>query len=182
MTDGQTLVIVGCGSAKQDRELEPGTLRMKRYPAKELYTSTYFQKKREYAEVVGDQWAILSAHHGILPPDEEVKPYDRSIDDLDDDQLHRLAHQVGMTLIEWVAWEHGEGRPVGRVVVLAGKRYLDPLRERDAFSAGISAHVVFPFQQNQLGGIGEQMAWLGNRVEAAQSEQRPLVDAAGGEW
>ena len=35
----KTLVVVGCGAAKRD---EPTV-------AKDLYTSTYFQKKREFA-------------------------------------------------------------------------------------------------------------------------------------
>jgi hypothetical protein len=171
----RTLVIVGCGAAKRDRTLVPGKLRVKRYPAKDLYTSTYFAKKREYAEVVGDQWMILSAHHALLPPDEKIKPYDRSVDDLDDDQLDRWAHQVGMTLIEWVSWVRGEGLDIEKIVVLAGSRYLEPLRERDVFSAGVEERVEYPLQQNNLGGIGEQMAWLGDRVEAESAEQQTLI-------
>lgn len=175
----QTLVIVGCGSAKRDRELKPGTLSVKRYAAKDLYTSTYFGKKREYAETVGDQWMILSAHHGLLPQGEEIKPYDRSIDDLDDDQLDALAHRVGMTLIEWVSWEQGEGRDIDKIVVLAGERYLKPLRERDTFSAGVAPRVEYPLQQNNLGGIGEQMAWLKDRVETESRQQTRLVTDGG---
>jgi hypothetical protein len=169
-------VIVGCGSAKREKELEPGTLRVKRYPAKDLYTSTYFQKKREYAENIGDQWMILSAHHGLIPPEEEIKPYDRSIDDLDDDQLDALAHQVGMTLIEWTNWDLSEGRDVEKIVVLAGQRYLDCLRERDAFSAGVHSRVSYPLQQNNLGGIGEQMAWLDDRIDESDHEQTLIPD------
>jgi len=175
----ETFVIVGCGSAKRDRELEPGTLRVKRYPAKDLYTSTYFQKKRAYAETVGDQWIILSALHGLLPPDEQIKPYDVSIDDLDDDRLDRLAHRIGMTLIEWIEWERGEGRDVDEVVVLAGRSYLDPLRERDVFQAGVDVPVSFPFQQNDLDGIGEQMGWLADRVAAASQDQQTLIADGG---
>lgn len=172
-------VIVGCGAAKRDRELEPGTLQVKRYPAKDLYTSTYFQKKREYAEEVGDQWMILSALHGLLPPGEKIKPYDVTIDDLDDDRLDDLAHRVGMTLIEWVTWEQGEGNEVDEIVVLAGKKYLDPLRKRDAFRAGVDARLSFPLQQNDLGGIGEQMGWLKERVETQNHQQTELVPDGG---
>ena len=176
----KTFVIVGCGSAKRERELEPGTLRVKRYPAKDLYTSTYFGKKREYAETVGDQWMILSAEHGLFPPDEEIKPYDTTIDDLDDGQLDALAHRVGMTLIEWISWEQGEGNEVAEVIVLAGRSYIDPLRERETFHAGIEPRVTFPLQQRDLGGIGEQMSWLKERVESYQHHQTTLIPATDG--
>ncbi|WP_134672653.1 DUF6884 domain-containing protein [Halorussus marinus] len=172
-------VIVGCGSAKRDRELEPGTLFEKRWPARDLYTSNYFGLKREYAEERGDQWMILSALHGLIPPTEEIKPYDVTIDDLDDARLDQLAHRVGMTLIEWVEWECNEGNEVEEIAVLAGRKYLDPLRERDAFSAGIGPRVVFPLQQADLGGIGEQMHWLKERVEASQQKQTTLVTDGG---
>jgi len=176
---GMKYVIVGCGSAKRDRELVPGKLRVKRYPAKDLYTSTYFKKKREYAETVGDQWMILSALHGLIPPGEKIKPYNVSIDDLDDDRLDNLAHRVGMTLIEWVSWEQQKNNVVEEIVVLAGRKYVEPLREREAFDAGIEPRVTFPLQQNDLGGIGEQMGWLNGRVKAENHEQTALVADGG---
>lgn len=172
-------VIAGCGDAKRDRELEPGSLRIKRYPAKDLYTSTYFGKKREFAETVGDQWMILSALHGLLPPGEAIKPYDVAIDDLDDERLDQLAHQVGMTLIEWVAQVQGKGHDVEEIVVLAGTKYLDPLRERDAFYTGTDVRVSYPFQQHDFGGIGGQMAWLKERVDAHQQTQTRLETDGG---
>jgi hypothetical protein len=165
---GRTLVIVGCGSAKRDN-------RGRRVPARDLYTSTYFEKKRDYAESVGDEWMILSAKHGLIAPESKFSTYDTSIDDLGGDELDALAHQVGMTLIDWAAY----GGDVERVAVLAGKRYLQPLRMRDAFSAGVSARVVYPLQQNDLGGIGEQMAWLGERADAADHQQVRLTEVSG---
>lgn len=175
-TEHQRFVIVGCGSAKRDRELVPGTLRVKRYPLRELYTSTYFRKKREYAETVADEWCVLSALHGLRYHGEEFEPYDVSIEDLDDDQLDDLAHRVGMMLIEWITWDT---TTVEEIVVLAGKKYIDPLRKRDAFSAGIEPRVTFPFQQNELGGIGEQMAWLDERINAHEQKQAQLVTDGG---
>lgn len=174
MTDdaGKRYVIVGCGAAKRD--LAHG----RTVPAKDLYTSSYFGKKREYAEELGDQWAILSAEHGLVPPQKELTPYETSIDDLDDDALDRLAHSVGMALIEWVAWEQSNGVEVEEIVVLAGRKYIDPLRDRDAFSAGIDATVVYPLQQHDLGGIGEQMSWLSDRV-ASRGQQTTLVPDGG---
>ena len=168
----ERFVIVGCGAAKRDES------RRQSYPAKDLYTSTYFKKKREYAEVRGDQWMILSAEHGLVPPNAELRPYETSIDDLDEDDLGQLAHEVGMSLIDWVAFN---GVEVDDIVVLAGKKYIEPLRERETFHAGIEPTVVFPLQQNDLGGIGEQMSWLDERVDAESPQQTALV-ADGGEW
>ncbi|WP_158855588.1 DUF6884 domain-containing protein [Halorhabdus sp. CUG00001] len=164
-------VIVGCGAAKRDAP------QGQTYPAKQLYTSTYFQKKREYAEMCGDQWQILSAEHGLIPPTAELLPYETSIDDLDEEELDQLAHEVGMALIEWVAWELGNGRDVDEIVVLAGKKYIQPLRDRETFHAGIEPTVVFPLQQNDLSGIGEQMAWLDARSDG--HEQTTLMTDGG---
>ena len=165
----QTFVIVGCGAAKRDGG------HGQRYPARDLYTSTYFQKKREYAETVGDQWMILSAEHGLLSPFQEISPYETSIDDLDDDALRELSFAIGIELIEWITWEEANGGAVEKVVVLAGKRYIQPLRERETFSAGINPRVVYPLQQNGLGGIGEQMSWLDEKIEEARQEQSSLA-------
>jgi len=164
-------VLVGCGAAKRDGS------QGQTYPAEELYTSTYFQKKREYAEKRGDQWMILSAEHGLVPPTAELRPYETSIDDLDEDGVDQLAHEVGIELIEWLAWEQGNGCDVDEIVVLAGKKYIEPLRQRETFHAGIDPTVVFPLQQNDLGGIGEQMAWLDARCEG--HEQTTLITDGG---
>jgi hypothetical protein len=48
-------------------------------PAKELFTSHMFQARRAYAERVCDLWFVLSAQHGLLHPDQVVKPYDRTL-------------------------------------------------------------------------------------------------------
>ena len=43
---------------------------------KDLYTSDYFRKMRQYAEQEHDDWWILSAKHGLLDPDgEPIEPY-----------------------------------------------------------------------------------------------------------
>lgn len=176
-----TLVIVGCGSAKRPSALEPGTLTPKTWPAKELYTSTYFKKKREFAETVGNLWVILSAEHGLLHPEEAVEPYNTSIDDLDSDDLEALAGDVGITLIDIIEWERSLGREIDRVVVLAGDRYIDPLRRRDTFSAGVVPRVEFPFQQLDFAGNGEQMAYMNERIDARAHQQTELpLDTGGG--
>lgn len=170
------LVIVGCGSAKRDRNLDTQTLQVDRFAAKDLYTSTYFAKKRDYAETIGDHWMILSALHGLIPPNEQIKPYDISIDNLDDEQLEAWIHRVWRVLLEWVC-SHED---VEEIVVLAGKSYIEPLQEGEVFSAGIQPRVTFPLQQPGFEGFGDQMHWLKERVESYEHEQTTLTAPDGG--
>jgi hypothetical protein len=156
----RTLVIVGCGAAKRDHEAE----------AQDLYTSTYFAKKRAYAETIGDDWQVLSAEYGLVPHDFVIKPYETHIDDLDDRELDLLAHSVGMDLINLCARKEFD-----EVRVLAGRSYLDPLREREAFATA-PATVRFPLQEADCDGIGEQMQWLDERVAAYGEQQRLVTD------
>ena len=46
-------------------------------PAKDLYNSALWSKRRRYAELSGMPWAILSAEHGMVDPNEVLEPYDR---------------------------------------------------------------------------------------------------------
>ncbi len=130
-TDG-TLVLVGCGKAKRDptdpvdrhaaadhiermsgQHLRDGGWYWR---AEDLYTSTYFQAKRAFAETVtrwqsGDPdttpWAILSAEHALLFPWETVQPYDTTIADLGDDPLDPADRVTAL----------GQRRPDGQEVV-----------------------------------------------------------------
>lgn len=113
-----TLVLVGCGKAKRDPDNAvdlhaanvgpgepmtdlPGAETGPAWRAEDLYTSTYFGVKREFAEVVtqwaaardGTPWTILSAEHGIVPHWKPLTPYDTSIKDLGDDPTNP-AHRV----------------------------------------------------------------------------------------
>jgi hypothetical protein len=75
-------VLIGCGAAEAQETVE----------ARDLYTSSYFAVKRQYAEAAvqwagtadrrANSWGILSAEHAVLMPRLEVEPYDTTIDDL----------------------------------------------------------------------------------------------------
>ena len=113
-------VLVGCGAAKSSETVE----------ARDLYTSSYFVVKRQYAEAAvqwagtadrrANSWGILSAEHGVLPPRLEVDPYDTTIEDLRDvpiageptyelssgepveTQLDRWAMRVHLSIGDWL--------------------------------------------------------------------------------
>ena len=184
-----TFVLVGCGKSKADEPRE----------ARNLYTATYFAKKRAFAEAATawageysrkrNAWMILSAEHGVLPPCYEVEPYDTTVDDLSGVELDRWASYVGSSLESWLrcpfSAENPQDSPCKQLVVLAGQSYLDPLRERDAFEGskrGLPAEPEFPFETQDLGGIGEQMAWLDEATAAIQSSpaRRSELTAYGG--
>lgn len=64
---GPRLVLIGCVKSKVGHTA----------PAKDLYDSPLWWKRRRYAESTGMPWAILSAEHGMVDPDTVLEPYDR---------------------------------------------------------------------------------------------------------
>ena len=47
--------------------------------ARDLYTSWVFQRSVDYVERECDEWAILSAKHGLVDPDAVLAPYDETL-------------------------------------------------------------------------------------------------------
>lgn len=66
-----TVILLGCVKTRASRPL----------PAAELYRSTLFRRRRQYAENTGKPWFILSALHGVLAPDTVVEPHDLHLED-----------------------------------------------------------------------------------------------------
>jgi hypothetical protein len=50
-------------------------------PAKDLYRSALFRLSRAWAERYADAWAVLSAYHGVVEPDQVIEPYDATVAD-----------------------------------------------------------------------------------------------------
>ena len=150
VTTMRTIAIVGYGSQKNALEDEQAVR------IDQLYTSTYFQLKREYAQACCDDYYILSAKFGLVPPKALVaESYDLTVHDLDDD-----------TLAKWVARIDDRLAaidPDATLVVLAGQAYINPLR--DALDDA-PPDVFYPFADT--GGTGEQMGWLNREMETAE--------------
>jgi cytoplasmic iron level regulating protein YaaA (DUF328/UPF0246 family) len=140
--------IIGCGAAKAD-ELQP---------AAEMYTSTYFRKKREYAEEKADRYWILSAKHGLLEPHEVIEPYDVTPDDLSQQEKQDLRGFVGTQLDDAL----DDGVVNVNVALLLGQKYRDLIRPVvEDVDRGLVARDVL----GGVGGIGKQMAFLDAAVE-----------------
>jgi len=90
------------------------------HPAKDLYISPLFRKRRAYAERTGSAWFILSAKYGLLNPNEPVPSYDVTLKSMSAAQRR-----------EWSAWvvrqivETGMDLANTTVEIHAGKDYRD---------------------------------------------------------
>lgn len=137
--DEATALLLGCVSLK----------RSERAPAKDLYCSPLWRRRRAYAESSGRPWLILSALHGLVDPDELLDPYDLS-----------LTH---LSAAERRAW--GE-----RVVDALAKR-LDVLTDT-IFEVHAGGHyrtpIAAPLKRRgarieaplaHISGVGRQLAW-----------------------
>lgn len=131
----ETIVIVGCGSVKEDSKSV----------AWRLYNSGYADLKMTVAMLVGQPF-IMSAKHGLVPPNERLEPYDKSIHKMSAEERRELGQQVAESIPERFE----------RVVFLAGKKYRYPVI--DALPEDME--VIDPFESDELGGQGDQQGWM----------------------
>lgn len=116
--------------------------------ARELYVSPLWKSRRSYAERSGGQWAILSAKHGLVLPDEELEPYDLALHDLSAAERTQWGDRAVERLVEWLG-------PLDGLVfeIHAGAVY------RSALAPGLEEHgatTIAPLRGLQ---IGQQLAW-----------------------
>ena len=115
--------------------------------AKNLYISDWFCKARACVESTGCRWRILSAQYGLVHPDEEIRPYEETLNTMPIAERRAWARDVLEAMDPCLVG-------VDTVVFLAGARYrefLEPaLRER-----GVAVSVP-------MSGLsqGRQLAWL----------------------
>lgn len=121
-------------------------------PAKDLYTSDWFKKASTYGEKVSDSWYILSAKHGVLEPDQEIAPYDETLNEMGADQRRDWAVKVAQQLEEIL-------QPGDQVILLAGQRYREYLLEPIRI---LGCDVKIPMKGLR---IGEQLSWLKEKLE-----------------
>lgn len=118
-------------------------------PAKDLYTSPLWQGRRSYAESTGQPWAILSAEHGLLDPDEVIDPYERSLGGEPLDYRRRWHRTTAEQVID-----RCRQLGVGTVEIHAGEQYVDGGLRTALQRANIE--VLRPLEGLQ---IGQQLAW-----------------------
>jgi hypothetical protein len=137
--------LVSCVKSKRDSASIP----------KELYTSDYYQKMRQYAEQEHDDWWILSAKHGLLDPDgDRIEPYEETLVGAPVARKREWSSRVCSELDEAGLLTDFTG-----LVVHAGKSYYEellPLLEDTDVSA-----ISIPTEGLR---IGEKLAWYKDRL------------------
>lgn len=138
------IVLIACCSTKLDREA----------PARDLYQSQLFRKSLRWAEGQPGVFAIhvLSALHGVVNLDQDVAPYDHTLNTVD------MAGRLSWAdLVDGQLRDRGyrlmgdeDAAAADRFVFLAGSNYRFPLSKR-------MANVDVPMKHL---GIGEQLRYL----------------------
>lgn len=105
------IALISCASKKIDRKAK----------AKELYASHLFKLNLEYARKNSDKAFILSAKHGLLELDEEIEPYDLTLNNMKDSEIEQWAEKVLSQLKIKTSVENDE------FIILAGKNYFKHL-------------------------------------------------------
>jgi hypothetical protein len=139
---------VGLVSCVKTKRAEPAV-------PKDLYTSTYFEKMRAYAEAEHDEWWILSAKYGLLDPDgDPIEPYDETMTDATTAERRAWAEDVFAALDQ-----AGLLAPDVRLVIHAGSAYTEelvPMLEESAVG-----EIQLPTKGLQ---IGKRLAWYSDRL------------------
>lgn len=154
------VVLIGCVKTKAP----------KASPARDLYLSPLFERRRRYAESSGRPWYILSAEHGLLDPGSIIEPYDVYLADQTPDYRKVWG--------EWVAAKltRVRGSIDGLVVeVHAGAAYLDaieePLRRQGAV-------LLSPLAELRM---GEQLSWYDGLGDETWSQEQTALQRPDGD-
>jgi hypothetical protein len=132
----------------------------------ELYTSSYFDKKQNFAEEFGDEMYVVSAKFGVVHGETSLWNYDATIEDVYNDEWLDV---VEKNLDEKLDWTEGD-----EIYVLVGKKYLDAEdhhgRTLRAMLNESPPEVKYPFSQTS--GIGKQQQYLDEVIE---QEDEPVM-------
>lgn len=103
MTNTNDVTLIQCTDSKRKQPA----------PARLLYDeSSYFRAMREWAEAHDRPWYILSAKHGLVPPERRLGPYDER--GISEEQAQRISREL---------WQQG----YDVVHITAGRDYTNHL-------------------------------------------------------
>lgn len=138
-TDIGDLILLGCVATKNKTAM----------PAKDLYASALWRKRRSYAEASGKPWLILSAEYGLVDPDQVIEPYDKYMGHQNRDYREQWSRVTADGVISWA-----RGLGAHSVEIHAGNAYVEFGLERALRAAGLE--VIRPLEGLRQ---GEQLAW-----------------------
>ena len=141
----KTLGLVSCTKRKQE------------YPCKasEMYQPSHlFKKAYAYCKKTYDQVAILSAKYGLLLPDDEIEPYDLTLNNMRSKEVKEWSDMVFEQMQNRLNLNKND-----QVFFHAGKKYrkyLIPKLEQ------LNIECKVPLRNL---GIGKQLGWYNKKVE-----------------
>ena len=123
--------------------------------AQDLYISSLFQKSLQYAKSLKpDKIFILSAKYGLLELNEEIEPYNQTLNKMRSEEIKQWANNVLDQLKKVTDIENDE------FIFLAGNKYRK-------FLLPHLKHYKIPM----LGlPIGKQLQWLSERIKKIKNE------------
>lgn len=145
---GADAIILGCVSRKRDGS----------FPARDLYDSPLWARRRRYADASGLPWVIYSGKHGILDPGEVVGTYDLSLRDCSADERR----QKGASAAGQLAKRFGSLDGM-TFEIHAGSAYRDSLEEPLRLRGARLENPVVGL------GIGQQLHWYDDRARGSMS-------------
>jgi cytoplasmic iron level regulating protein YaaA (DUF328/UPF0246 family) len=102
------IVLIACASKKLPYKAK----------AKEIYNSTLFKLNMEYAKTFQpDDIFILSAKYGLLQLEDEIEPYNKTLNNLPEEEVKLWADRVLAQLSRFVDLAKDE------IIFLAGEKY-----------------------------------------------------------
>lgn len=138
MTRLKSLGLISCTKSKQDYTCK----------ASEMYQpSDLFRKAYSYATKNYDFVAILSAKYGLLFPDDEIEPYDLTLNNMKSQQRKEWAEKVFSQMRNRLKLDDY------KVFFHAGKKYREHLILK-LMKVGIRSEIPLKGL-----GIGKQKAW-----------------------
>ena len=143
----KTIVLISCVSKKLPRKAK----------AKDLYVSPLFKFSLEYAQSLKpDAIYILSAKDGLLPLDQEIEPYEKTLDRMSGRERKQWGQGVLVQLRDVADLKND------RFIFLAGEKY------REQLLADITKYEV-PLEKLR---IGEQLQRLRNMIGEKAQKRR----------
>jgi hypothetical protein len=148
------VALVGCSADKLDRPAR----------AADLYTGQLYRATRRWAEAHADEWGILSALYGAVPPTQQLRPYDLALAARPADERRAWAQHTRTSIDNhWLAVEgqpHSDDLRLTTVfVVLAGKPYRAAMTCRTQPYDRLLWWCPWEDADRPMG-IGQQLAWL----------------------
>jgi len=133
------ICLIACASSKQDTP----------QAAKDLYISALFQKSVGWMNKQNfDYWFILSAKHGLLPPDKVIAPYNQTLNQMPVKQRIQWSINVYQSLKPYLDKNTS-------VTFLAGDKYRS--KHLVHLIQKVECEILVPMEGMR---IGEQLKWL----------------------